>query len=362
MSVPTVAVDSAALIRGLRRPGNEPQLTQALAFVLGTDGALAGSFLGHVVAGVDALLPLPPAMSVSAEEEAATDRFDLRFRAPGWDVIVELKIHAGYGAGQLSRYLNGLTDVDNAYLVAITRDLPLYGEPAKDVDQRWLGSVRWRDLLPRMRTLSIQDELLRLQWQLFLDVLEEEGSMGFTRPQPELFDAFAQARDATRHMEEFLRVLEHPLLEALRDVLGGDEQAGLFWARAGRFARARHSNKIDIPFRVPVGGPWRVRAGVMGWSPPPTFYVSPAPDQRWTTRSFGPEARRAVDALVAGGNFQPEWMYAHFGLTEERIVAAGLEREVVEWAHDRFVEIKRSGLFDLPVEALGAAAGPDAEA
>jgi hypothetical protein len=148
------------------------------------------------------------------------------------------------------------------------------------------------------------------------------------------------------------------LLDALRDVLGGDEQAGLYWKNPRRFSRSAHSNTVDVPLRVPATGPWRVRAGLIGWVPPAAFYVSPAPNQRWSRRHFMPEVRRAVDKLVAG-EFEPEWMTAYLPLTEELILAPDLEEQVVSWAHARFVDIRESGLLAFDVKQLGDARPPD---
>jgi hypothetical protein len=71
---------------------------------------------------IEALRPrpslMPPAdLEVSAEEVVAAGRLDLRFGslADGWDMIVEIKIHAGYGPGQLDRYLEALSDRKHAY-------------------------------------------------------------------------------------------------------------------------------------------------------------------------------------------------------------------------------------------------------
>ncbi len=160
------------------------------------------------------LAPLVPReLECVAEETVADGRLDLRFRDGDWDVIVEVKIHAGYGPGWFERYLNALSHRPHAYLAALTRDVPI-GEPPLSTNERWLGATRWRTMLPRIRRLGVADEHLQQQWSLFFDVLELEGSMGFTKPDPVLFDAFAAARLATRHMEEFLRVLEAPLLIA----------------------------------------------------------------------------------------------------------------------------------------------------
>ena len=351
-----------ALIRGLRRPGNEPQLTQALSAVFQADPLLASGFvrlLLETVGRQDLAEIVPAELDCAAEEVVPAGRLDLRFRGDSWDVIVELKIHAGYGRGWFERYLEAVADRGHGYLIAVTRDVPV-GEPPAGVTPAWLGPTRWRSLLPGLRRLRPRDASLAEQWSLFLDVLEQEGSMGFTQPQPELFGDFARARLATRHMEEFLRVLVHPLLDALRDVLGGEDSAGLYWKNHGRFSRASHSNTIDIPLRVPAGGPWRIRAGVIGWTPPAAFYISPAPNQRWSRRQFAPEVRTSVEKLVAG-EFEPEWMTAYLKLTEELVLAPDLEEQVISWARARFVDLRDSGLLSFDVRQLGDARPPDTD-
>jgi hypothetical protein len=89
-------------------------------------------------------------LTCSAEEVVEDGRTDLRFRAELWDVIVELKIYASYGRQQLSRYLSALSDVEHAYVTAITRTVPTYGEPPTGADPRWLGSTE-RPLGPALR-------------------------------------------------------------------------------------------------------------------------------------------------------------------------------------------------------------------
>jgi hypothetical protein len=350
---------SHALLRGLRRPGGEAQLTKVLAAVCCEDAGFARALLGlvlHRLRGPS--LPATASLEVIAEESVRGSRFDLRFRGAGWDVIVELKIHADYGREQLDRYRGSLTYVEHAYVAAITRDVP-WGEPPPDSANGWLGASRWRDLLPGLRALPVADPELRMQWQLFLDILEEEGSMGFTRPDPDLFNDFARARLANRHMEELLLVLERPLLDALRDAVGGEaESARLHWSKGGRFSHSRWG-RLDIPFRVPSSsGDWRVRAGLIGWEPPAAFCVQPAPDQRWDTRVFTPGAQAAVDSLVGAG-FDRKHMRKYLGLEPSLIASPDFERQLVEWARKRFAEIEAAGVFRLPVEAFGPAAPPE---
>jgi hypothetical protein len=213
-------------------------------------------------------------------------------------------------------------------------------------------------MLVGLRALEPEPALLAAQWQLFLDLLETEGSMGFTRADPKLFDAFAHARLAILHLEELLRVVEVPLLQALRHARGGDEAAAARYWRGGRISRTGRG-RIAVPFRVPASGPWRLRVGFLSWRPPGSFFVQPAPDQRWDRRSFSPAAGMTVDHLVRCG-FDSQWMAAHLPLDEELVAARNIDDRIVDWAHARFVDLVESGIFALPVEALGDVTAPDA--
>ena len=353
-----------ALIRGLRRPGYEPQLTTALASIFAADQKLAADFrLLLVTLGKDDLADeLPPTLDCVAEEVVPAGRLDLRLRSgPSWDLILELKIHAGYGGDWFERYVREVDGVKHGYVAAVTRDVPQWGEPPAGVHPKWLGSTRWRALLAGMRRLEPSDPLLRMQWPLFLDVLEEEGSMGFTQPDPALFDAYGRTKLALDHMEEFVRAIQTPLLQALRQALGGDEDAaGLYWKSGRRLGRTRWG-RISIPFRAPASErPWRVRAGVISWQPPASFFVQLAPDQRWDRRVFSPEVRTAVDELTRR-EFEPKWMAAYLPFDDSLVSSTKLEERVVEWAHHRFADLVNSGVLSVRIDALGNATAPDGE-
>ena len=165
-----------ALIAALRNPRSEPELTQALAAVLGTDPKMASDFVRLVLTASPRgqsgeasglLQELPPDFVCAAEESVAEGRLDLGFRSldGGWLLMVELKIDAGYGHEQLSRYLRSLgTDARRQALVAITRVVPTYGDPALAEDPRWSGSVRWGRVLAGLRALAPADpELARAE-------------------------------------------------------------------------------------------------------------------------------------------------------------------------------------------------------
>lgn len=340
-----VAQPAAALIRGLRRPGYEPQLTQALASVFRADPAMGSQFVGLLLGTRDQrdlAAQIPGELACSAEEVVEDGRVDLRFRSDDWDLIVELKIHAGYGRDWLNRYLDALEPVPHAYVLAITRDVPVAEPPPRD---RWLGAVRWRHLLSGLRVLTARDASLGSQWVLFLDVLEMEGSMGFTRPRPELFDAFATSGSVMRHMTDFLHAIEHPLLDALIDSLGGGVGAARPYLKHGTYSWSR-GGRVDIPYLVPADGPARLRAGLIGSVPPTAFFVQPHRGQQWLTRrgSLSPEAQMAVTRLRQGSFDQGDFR-AKLPLHSELLARPDFEEYVVGWARERFDEIVASGLL-----------------
>jgi len=154
-------------------------------------------------------------------------------------------------------------------------------------------------------------------------------------------------RLARRHMEDFLRVLERPLLGALREAVGrGEQGASLYW-KSGRFSATKWG-KLDIPFLVPADGKGRVRAGLLGWRPPTSFFVEASPGHIWIRRR--PDARDAVRMLVERG-FHPEHLRAYMELTAEVVSSDDLEERIVAWASQGFRAIVESGILELPYAA-----------
>ena len=266
-----------ALIRALRDTRSETELTRALAAVLGAEPEMASEFVRLVVGKaphgdrVD-LGSLPARLRCSAEDKVDEGRADLTFadEEHRWHVIVELKIYAGYGHDQIGRYLRSARrSADRFVLAAITRDVPTYGDYEAD-DDRWAGSTQWAKLLPGLRALRPQSPMLAEQWPLFLDVLEKEGSMGFTRPDTDLFRAWTKYVPAREHMIDFVDTLRLPLLEVLRDALTGT-QPGARRADLADFAsRGKTTPRVVVPrlgkvsvgFRVPASGPERLQVGM----------------------------------------------------------------------------------------------------
>jgi hypothetical protein len=294
----------------------------------------------------DLATQIPGGLVCAAEEVVEAGRVDLRFRSEGWDLIVELKIHAGYGRGWLDRYLDALGPVPHAYVLAITRDVPVAERAPCD---GWLGALRWRHLLPGLRGLTPGDDSLASQWTLFLEVLEMEGSMGFTRPRPELFDAFATSGSVTRHMADFLNAIEYPLLDALVASLGGRPEAARPYLRHGTYSWSR-AGRVDIPYLVPADGPARLRVGLIGSVPPTAFFVQPHRGEQWLNRrgSLSPEAQMAVTKLRQGSFNQGDFR-AKLPLDSAILARSDFEEYIVSWAGERFDEIVASGLLAHPL-------------
>lgn len=279
-----------SLIQALRKSGGEVELTQALAAVFGQERELARRFVeilvrhaphGDLVAD---RLDLPPELSCHAEKRLEHGRADLVFTGEGaWHVNVELKIHAGYGSDQISRYLDSAPDGERSLVVAITRTVPSHGD--RHDDRRWLGSMRWAALLPELRALEPRNDALRQQWPLFLDVLESEGSMGFTKADLNLFHAWGAAVTARSHAEDFVEAVRHPIRDEVarlvieRGLQSDPDKACAFETR-GRVKRAVFPQLGKMLFRlqVPSGAtPARIQAGLWGYGDPRFVVETPFP-------------------------------------------------------------------------------------
>lgn len=352
-----------ALLKGLRRSGDEAQLTRALQALFEAEPACAASFVELLLRNAPAArsCPAPPVLlSCYAEEVVETGRLDLRFSDDdAWDVIVELKLYASYGRDQLDRYLSALRQVDHGYLIAVTRDVPIYGETHLDEEPRWLGSVRWRSLLPALRALPFESKALGSQWRIFLDVLESEGSMGFTNPDPSLFDAWSTIRPAVHHTEDFLKALQQPLLEALQDALAKDGLTADFHrAQKGKgkpVISKQWSGIIDLPFVIPANGHASVRAGIYAQDPPTRFYVAPQWGRRLSARRhLLPESLQDAVSTLVEAEFRDYDLRAFYELTDKRLKSPTLEETIVVWAHEKFAALVASGLLDAQHHFRGA--------
>jgi hypothetical protein len=207
-----------------------------------------------------------------------------------------------------------------------------------------------------MRAMKSVDQKLNDQWPILLDVLEAEGSMGFTKPRPDLFEALGQVRASGNHIAEFVRAVQVPLHAALVDALGGDDTAAAIYRTrgGGLYVGKSWNGIIETAFRIPPSGPPAIRSGVFGFNPPVRFFVAPHQGRRWAARlaRLDPKAQAAVRFLFERG-FRDHDLHAFYDLDRRALQSPTLEEDVVEWAHARFVDIVQSGLLDTTLQPGG---------
>jgi hypothetical protein len=197
----------------LRVAGHEVQLTKALGGLMGRDPHLARVMLTALLSrsGVERLA-IPGLISLEGETETERKR-RLRAREPGridwrfynrearFQVLVEVKVNTTFAHTQLQRYLDDpdLKQAESGGLIALTRDAVVLSHGVTD-HPRWIGLVRWRDLLQDLR-LSSDDQaqdVNRLLWNALIDVIESSEDLGYNYPTwVDLLSASHPADDAT---------------------------------------------------------------------------------------------------------------------------------------------------------------------
>jgi hypothetical protein len=218
-----------AVLRGLRRPGDETQFTRVLYSVAAGHPAFASGLVKALLDvarrtrpdAVARLGPVPDELTCRAEVVLRDDlgRLDLMFDGgPDFTLFVENKLFSGYGDEQVPRYLRALKLLPSGHragLIAATRDIPGYGEPTTD-EPGWLGSVRWAHVLPAMRQLTLPAPLDD-HWRLLLDLMYDEGDLGMTEPNTAAIEAWAEHATGREELAKLLRQVKGVTLEALRD-------------------------------------------------------------------------------------------------------------------------------------------------
>ena len=183
---------------------------------------------------------------------------------------------------------------------------------------------------PHLRGLFPGDPALAQQWPLLLDILEDEGSMGFVNASADFFRAWEVAIPAQRHVESFVDAIRVPLLQELRDALTdvGCETTAELYVRAGMpGGRETVQNMIQAHFGIPIGGPCRLWAGMWAWE-----------DLHWEVKtsfpvSGPPAADRAVAELRHAGfrSWQDKVMTRLRPIDEAMLGRPTFQEEIVAW-------------------------------
>lgn len=101
-------------------------------------------------------------------------RVDLDFSGDNaWQLLVEIKLGAGFGDRQIERYAN------ERPVAAIVRDAKIV-PPLRD-HPWWVGAATWSDLLEDLRALPLRSPS-REEWLALLDVMERDGDFDHQPP------------------------------------------------------------------------------------------------------------------------------------------------------------------------------------
>lgn len=314
-----VSAGSPRLMTYLRYPGDERQLTYALAGLAADEPEFAAKLARAFVRpatetpqGARArrlLARIPDAMSCNAEEpwrgrDGKMSFLDLRFtsQSPRIELVVEAKIGTEYGSGQLSKYLHTRP---RALLLGVTPTGPLGDEPPA-TERRWLGSVRWSAVLHEFCQVAPSSQDLGAQWRAFVAVLGREEDLvppfdaGCVLKDPSADDALDQLgllleREATRVLGDVRSSVPKAFgspYDRVRIFTSG--RRGVFVAQRGRIRR--------LGFCVPANN----SAETVGvdWD----AYYGTAELSVWFTRQR--DVGRKLSALRAG--FEQTQPYGHF--------------------------------------------------
>lgn len=212
------------LLKVLRKPGDEVQLTTSIAAIASTDSRFAAGLLRALLeeaprqaAAVRLLRVLPEELRCEAERplpemiDGRRGRIDLEFTGEdGFHVLVEAKIYALYAPGQLQGYLDASQCQG---LIGLVRNRTF--EEVEPEDERWVGSVRWADVLEKWMALEHVDPVVTTAWRQLLEVAREQGDFGLMEFRHEdvlAWNRFTQGR-------ETLLALLNDIYPAVREMI-----------------------------------------------------------------------------------------------------------------------------------------------
>lgn len=242
------------LLISLRRQGDEAQLTQALAAFASHDRVFARELLCTWLAFADAekldrLGPIPVELECRAEVSYGHHgRIDLEFSGPAESflVLVELKLFAGYGDDQLLRYVRAAKEApfERSAVLAVTRNVPSFGENEVDSEPEWLGSVRWGKAFDAMAELeSAAEPQFSEAWRAFLRACKSKGDFGVVADPNDLI-AWARYTAGKQALIGIMNELAEPALEAVRSSLITEAREG-----PGLVQLVKHKSRTVWPWQ-----------------------------------------------------------------------------------------------------------------
>jgi hypothetical protein len=391
---PTDASSPAyALLRGLRMRGNEHQVTQAIAALSQSDERFALALVRLLlrVAATDgrharnvALMGEPPEelscvaeLNVYDQHDLGVGRVDLRFHGDDFTLIVENKLHSGFGHQQLARYqaaLRALPASTRAGLLAVTADVPSHGELDAGSDG-WLGAVRWARLYDEgLADLPISHADVRTQWRSLVEILHDEGDLGLTSVDVDLITAWSRYEAGQAHLAALLNGIRQRTLDALRESLapkrysaGGRRGVADFHHFGIRERQPIKTQKSAVwtGFRVPADIN-RPVIRLSFWSDGATaFSVEVAPWQAAERIAADERQIRSAAARLHRDGFQAdhwygEYLWWHEYRAEDFLDRVDVSARLLELIESDINAIAGSGILahDFRAAAKGGRAGP----
>jgi hypothetical protein len=356
-------------------------MTQIIAGFASSDSSFAAGLARCFVdaaprrGAVEALGRIPAELKCEAEHHAVDDTgidrgfVDLRFvnEAEDFTLLVELKLHSGYGHEQLERYRSALEPLSGrAALVAVTTWLPSYGEDVVAEDPRWLGSARWAHAFDGMQQLKHTDGILRQLWGELLDLIREQGDFGVMDIDVAALEAWARWKQGRQQLISLLEEIYSPTLNLLRHELA--ERAGAP-VHDGLAAEIRHKGKrlvwpwaesIHVEYAIPAEKGERLRVQFLGGHDELYFTVEARHENDRVLIGATDPLKSATNELEAAGfktghSWGAYWARVHEPgewLPEEHATEALMrlvERDVRE--------LVQSGIFEALAEMPDVAAG-----
>lgn len=365
------------VLKALRRPRDEAQLTQLIAAFAGADPGFAAELARILIAhapqadAVKALGSVPDGVDCAAEshlfDAMGVDKgfVDLRFEneAEGFTLLVELKLHSEYGTQQLERYLAGLRALPagRSALLAVTRNLPRYGESEVRSDPGWLGSVRWAHIFEELHALEHCDPVLLPLWRELLDLLREQGDFGLMDFDPKAVEGWARWREGRDTLIPLLEELYEPALETIRVELArargiepADDLATAILHNGTRLVWP-WGESLNLQFAIPADNGERLRVQFVGGQHEPFFTAEARHENDHVLRSGEPALLEATTKLKAQGfvtglGYGSYWTRPH-GPKEWLYDGARITESLLRLVTRDVRDLAESGIF----EALAAA-------
>lgn len=358
------------LLKVLRKPGDEVQLTTAIAAIASTDRQFASDLLRAVLEeapkraeAARLLEQLPEDLDCEAERplpemiDGWRGRIDLEFTGDdGFHVLVEAKIYALYSPGQLQGYL----DTSKCQgLVGLVRNRTF--EEAEPEDERWVGSVRWADVLEKWMLLEHADPVVTTAWRQLLEVAKEQGDFGlmeFNQGDVLAWNRYKQGRETLLALLNDIYIDVRDMIRreweaAYGDSLGDPASADTIGSRRTREWTTQLFMRFDLP-NAPGAGRFQVQFA--GGREELVFTA----EGRWGgDEQVLTEQQKADPGLVRisdllrdrgfdeqGAYYGDYWTRPHPASAWLKDTPANTRAELIKLAQADFKDLLESGLFE----------------